>query len=70
MGHLVAESTVPISLENVHSDYADSDSRIEFRYSNGNTVCLLFSGGRRRDDVLEHNRKDTDNTQRLSEGVP
>jgi energy-coupling factor transporter ATP-binding protein EcfA2 len=42
MGHLVAESTVPISLENVHSDYTDSDSRIEFRYSNGNTVCLLF----------------------------
>ena len=42
MGHSIPENTIPISLENVHSDYTDSDSRIEFRYSNGNMIYLLF----------------------------
>ena len=42
MGHLLPESTTPISLENVHSDYTDSSSRIEFRYSNRNTLFLFF----------------------------
>ena len=42
MGHSIPENTIPISLENVHSDYADSDSRIEFRYSNGNIIYLFF----------------------------
>ena len=41
-GHLIPENTIPISLENVHSDYADSDSRIEFRYSNGSKIYLFF----------------------------
>lgn len=42
MGHNIPEGTVPISLENVHSDYDDSDSRIEFRYSGGNKIFLFF----------------------------
>ena len=42
MGHNIPESTIPISLENVHSDYGESDSIIEVRYSRGNTICLLF----------------------------
>lgn len=42
IGHTLPESTIPISLENVHSDYADSDSLIEFRYPRGNKICLLF----------------------------
>ena len=42
MGHTIPENTIPISLENVHSDYADSDSVIEFRYPRGNKICLLF----------------------------
>ena len=42
MGHSIPENTIPISLENVHSDYTDSDSRIEFRYSSGNIIYLLF----------------------------
>ena len=41
-GHAIPENTIPISLENVHSDYAESDSRIEFRYSNRNTIYLFF----------------------------
>lgn len=45
MGHNIPESTVPISLENVHSDYEDSDSRIEFRYSNGDKIFLFFPAG-------------------------
>ena len=42
LGHNIPESTIPISLENVHSDYGDSDSVIEVRYSRGNKICLLF----------------------------
>ncbi len=42
MGHNLPESTIPISLENVHSDYGDSDSIIEVRYSRDNKICLLF----------------------------
>ena len=41
-GHLLAASSMPISLENVHTDYADSDSRIEFRYSSGSTLYIYF----------------------------
>ena len=42
MGHNIPESTIPISLENVHSDYDESDSRIEIRYSGGNKIYLFF----------------------------
>ena len=41
-GHNIPVNTIPISLENVHSDYADSDSSIEVRYTRGNTLYLLF----------------------------
>lgn len=41
-GHNIPISNIPISLENVHSDYADSDSSIEFRYSRYNKIFLLF----------------------------
>ncbi len=42
LGHTIPDNTIPISLENVHSDYTDSDSRIEFRYSSGNKIFLFF----------------------------
>ncbi|MCY4109455.1 MAG: AAA family ATPase [Chloroflexi bacterium] len=41
-GHRIPENTIPISLENVHSDYTESDSSIEVRYSRGNKIHLLF----------------------------
>ncbi|MXY23964.1 MAG: AAA family ATPase [Acidobacteria bacterium] len=41
-GHNIPENMVPISLENVHSGYTKSDSRIEVRYSRGNKIHLLF----------------------------
>lgn len=46
-GHIIPEPTVPIPMENVHSDYTDEDSRIEFRFSNKNKCFLFFpaSGG-------------------------
>ena len=46
-GHFISESVVPIPMENVHSDYTDEDSRIEFRFSNKNRLFLFFpaSGG-------------------------
>ena len=41
-GHSLPDAKMPISLENVHSDYADQDSRIDFRHTNGNTIHLFF----------------------------
>lgn len=41
-GHNVPESQIPLELENVHYNYDASDSRIEFRYSNGNVLILYF----------------------------
>lgn len=41
-GHQLSHSTIPISLENIHTDYLNEDSRIEFRYSNGNKLFLYF----------------------------
>ena len=41
-GHALPTARVPISLENVHSDYANEDSRIDFRHTNGNTIHLFF----------------------------
>lgn len=45
-GHSLPEAKVPISLENVHSDYVDEDSRIDFHHTNGNTIHLLFPAWR------------------------
>ncbi len=44
-GHRILERTLPISIENVHSDYAEADSRIDFRYSNGNHLHVYFPAG-------------------------
>ena len=41
-GHVLPAGTIPISLENVHSDYSDSDSLIDFRYSTGDILHLRF----------------------------
>lgn len=41
-GHSLPDARVPIPLENVHSNYADEDSRIDFRHTNGNTIHLFF----------------------------
>lgn len=41
-GHSLPDGRVPIPLENVHSDYVDEDSRIDFRYTNGNTIHAFF----------------------------
>ena len=41
-GHILPTSGVPISMDNVHSDYSDADSRIDFRYSDGDFIHLYF----------------------------
>ncbi|HFD32874.1 MAG TPA: hypothetical protein ENJ28_09245 [Gammaproteobacteria bacterium] len=41
-GHVVPENNIPISLENVHTDYSDTGSKIEFRLSNKNTLTIYF----------------------------
>lgn len=46
-GHNVPEAHMPISLENVHTDYSDAPSKIEFKLTNKKTLTLYFpeSGG-------------------------
>jgi energy-coupling factor transporter ATP-binding protein EcfA2 len=46
-GYVVPESALPISVENVHTDYVDEDTIVRFRLSNGNHLQLYFprSGG-------------------------
>jgi hypothetical protein len=41
-GHRISETNLPVSLENVHTDYSDDDSKIEFRFSNTNKLILFF----------------------------
>lgn len=42
MGYRISDRNIPVSLENVHTDYEESDARIHFRCSNGNLLELLF----------------------------
>lgn len=48
-GYELTQDAVPISLENVHTDYAEEDSSVTFTISNGNELVLFFpkSGGAR-----------------------
>jgi len=41
-GYNLAEENLPVSIENVHTDYADTDTQIIFRLSNSNLLRLYF----------------------------
>ena len=41
-GYRITEENLPISIENVHTDYADTDTTVTFRISNGNRLVLFF----------------------------
>ncbi|MCU7367923.1 AAA family ATPase [Pantoea stewartii] len=41
-GHRVPVTGLPVSLENVHTDYEYSETKIEFRFSNSNKLFLNF----------------------------
>lgn len=41
-GHPIPVDHIPVAIENVHTDYDEIDSRIEFRVSNGNKLILHF----------------------------
>jgi hypothetical protein len=42
IGYRVPAGSLPISLENVHTNYNSDESRITFRLSNGNKLRLIF----------------------------
>jgi energy-coupling factor transporter ATP-binding protein EcfA2 len=44
LGWPIPEASLPISLENVHTDYLDTDSEVDFRFSNGSHLKLFFPG--------------------------
>lgn len=41
-GYRIPEDSLPISLENVHTDYADTESRVTFTLNNRNKLHLVF----------------------------
>jgi AAA domain, putative AbiEii toxin, Type IV TA system/AAA ATPase domain len=41
-GYILEPDLLPISTENVHTDYEDVDSSIDFRLSNGNVLHIYF----------------------------
>ncbi|MFL6207294.1 MAG: ATP-dependent nuclease [Pyrinomonadaceae bacterium] len=41
-GYNVSIEALPISIENVHTDYAETDTSVTFRLSNGNKLRLYF----------------------------
>ena len=42
LGYRIPEDSVPISLENVQTDYNGEEARINFVLSNGNSLSLVF----------------------------
>jgi hypothetical protein len=42
IGYRIPEESVPISLENVQTDYNGAESRVTFYLSNGNQLILIF----------------------------
>lgn len=46
LGYHISPEVIPISLENVHTDYNEEDSTVDFRVSNGNQLRLYFSTDR------------------------
>lgn len=42
LGYRIPEDSIPISLENVFTDYEGNEARVVFRISNGNHLTLLF----------------------------
>ena len=41
-GHYIPEGNIPIPVDNVHFNYVESDSLIDFRFSNGSHIYLFF----------------------------
>ncbi len=44
-GIVIPAEALPVSIENVHTDYAEEDTTISFRISNGNELQLFFPKG-------------------------
>jgi energy-coupling factor transporter ATP-binding protein EcfA2 len=42
LGYRISEDSLPISVENVHTDYEETDTRVIFRLSNRNVLQLYF----------------------------
>jgi energy-coupling factor transporter ATP-binding protein EcfA2 len=42
IGYRIPDESVPISLENVQTDYNEEHSRVDFSVSNGNSLALVF----------------------------
>lgn len=45
IGYVIPDESLPISTENVHTDYEETDAIVSFRLSNGNELQLYFPIG-------------------------
>jgi AAA domain, putative AbiEii toxin, Type IV TA system/AAA ATPase domain len=52
IGYRLTGEQLPTSIENVHTNYADVDSSITFRISNGNRLLLYFPQGSERCSLI------------------
>lgn len=55
LGYEIPTDSLPISLENVHTDYSESDTLVTFSFTNGNSLQLYFpkTGGCRLIPVVD-----------------
>jgi energy-coupling factor transporter ATP-binding protein EcfA2 len=69
-GYLLPAEDLPVSIENVHTDYAETDSVISFRLSNGNSMQLCFPQGGGILLLLEPAGKDVRTTASFKNAYP
>lgn len=60
-GYPIPDDSIPISLENAHTDYSEAETTVRFRLSNGNKLLLYFpkEGGCRLFSEVEGRRPET-----------
>ncbi len=70
IGYEIPNSSVPITLENIHSEYEDLDTTVIFSLENGNKLILLFKPSGKCVLILEESGKVTRNTEDFAKNFP
>jgi hypothetical protein len=70
IGYEIPNSSIPITLENIHSDYEDTDTTVTFSLDNGNKLLLLFRPSGKCILILEEVGKITRNTRDFARNFP
>src|SRR5262249_19636656 len=70
IGYEIPNSSIPITLENIHSDYEDTDTTVTFSLDNGNKLILLFRPNGKCNLILEEVGKVTRSTKDFARNFP